>query len=131
MLEATLHYKLNISTFIRHLGGNYTGEYRDSKKIIKTLEDSNCDEEIVSDLQRLLDSGCPNNMNASSSHENFMDFFRYGNHSSIDKDVEKTKKAMNKEDRNQYLIPLPSWLTRFIYNLHVTPQGLLVKKIKK
>ena len=69
-------------------------------------------------------------MNASSTHKNVMDLFRYGNHSSIDKDVEKTKKAMNKEDRNQYLIPLPSWLTRFIYNLHVTPQGLLVKKGK-
>ena len=67
-------------------------------------------------------------MNASSTHDNFMDFFRYGNHSSIDKDVEKTKKSMNKEDRNQYLIPLPIWLTRFIYSLHVTPQGLLVKK---
>ena len=61
-------------------------------------------------------------MNAPSTHENFMDFFRYGNRPSIDKDAEKTKKAMNKEDRNQSLIPLPSWLTKFIYNLHVTPQ---------
>ena len=48
--NATLHYKLDISTLIRFLGGNYTGEYRDSKKIVKTLEDSNFDEEIVSGL---------------------------------------------------------------------------------
>ena len=130
LLAATLHYKLDIPTLIRFPGGNYTGEYRDSKRTIKTLKDSKCNEEIISDLQILLDTGCPNNMNASSTHENFMNFFRYGNHSSIDKDVEKTTKAMNKEDRNQYLIPLPSWLTRFIYNLHVTPQGLLVKKGK-
>ena len=36
-------------------------------------------------------------------------------------------KAMNKEDRNQFLIPLPSWLTRFIRHLHITPQGLVIK----
>ena len=69
-------------------------------------------------------------MNASSIHEYFMDFFRYGNHSSIDKDVEITKEAMNEEDTNQYLIPLQSWRTRFIYNPHVTLHGLLIEKVK-
>ena len=119
---------MDISTLIRFLGGNYTGEYRDCNATIQALKDAKCNEEVISDLQRLLDKVCPNKMNASSTHETFMDFFRYGNHSSIDKDVEKTRKATNKEDRNQYLVPLPSWLTRFVYNLHVTPQGLLVKK---
>ena len=38
---------------------------------------------------------------------------------------------MSKEDRNQYLITLPSWLARFIRHLHITPQGLLIKKDKK
>ena len=37
---------------------------------------------------------------------------------------------MNKEDRNQFLIPLPNWLARFISHLHITPQGLLEKRIK-
>ena len=69
-------------------------------------------------------------MNASSSYKNFIDFHNYGNHSSIDKNVEKTMKAMNKEDRNQYLISLPSWLARFVVHLHVTPQGLVIKSGK-
>ena len=34
---------------------------------------------------------------------------------------------MNKEDRNQFLLPVPSWIARFIPNLHLTPQGLLSK----
>ena len=36
-------------------------------------------------------------------------------------------KAMNKEDRNQYLISLPIWLARFGRHIHVTPQGLVIK----
>ena len=31
MLAATLQYDLDIPTVIRFLGGNYTGEYRDTK----------------------------------------------------------------------------------------------------
>ena len=37
---------------------------------------------------------------------------------------------MNKEDRNQFLIPLPNWLAKFISHLHISPQGLLEKRIK-
>ena len=85
LLAATLHYKLDVPTLIRFLAGNYTGEYRNSKDTINALRDSNCDEEVISDLQRLLDKGCPNKMNASSTHTNFMDFFRYGNHTFISK----------------------------------------------
>ena len=59
-----------------------------------------------------------------------MDFLTYGNHSSISKNVDKTMKTMNKEERNQYLIPIPSWVARFIRNMHITPQGLLIKKDK-
>ena len=35
--------------------------------------------------------------------------------------------TLNKEDRNQYILHFPSWLARFIYNLQLTPQGLLCK----
>ena len=59
-----------------------------------------------------------------------MDFLTYGNHSSISKNVDKTMKTMHKEERNQYLIPIPSWVARFIRNMHITPQGLLIKKDK-
>eukprot|EP00957_Ditylum_brightwellii_P108506 8276222-Ditylum_brightwellii.AAC.1 len=41
--------------------------------------------------------------------------------------MEKVRKVTNKEDRNCYLIPLPSWMTRFMPHLHVTPQGLIIK----
>ena len=127
MLAAILHYDMDIPTVIRFLGNNYTGEYRNSDKIIAILKETECNEEIIKDLQRLYNIGAPNKLNASSSHQNFLDFFRYGNHTSILKNIDKTSQAMNKEDRNQFLIPLPSWITRFIKHLHLTPQGLLTK----
>ena len=130
MLAATLQYNLDIPTLIRFLGGNYTGEYMDSKATIKALENVKCNKKIIDDLQRLFEKGSPNHMNTSTTHKNFLDFFRYGNHSSTDQNMNKLMKAMNKEDKNQYLISLPNWLARFIPHLHVTPQGLVIKEGK-
>ena len=127
MLAATLNYDLDVPTLIRFLGGNYTGEYREIEKTIKILKDTKCNDKVIKDLQRLFKTGSPNYMNATSTHKNFLDFFRYGNHSTIDSNIEKTLKTMNKEDRNQYLVSLPNWLARFIPNLHITPQGLVIK----
>ena len=38
---------------------------------------------------------------------------------------------MNKEDKNNYVIPLPHWLARFIQHLFFTPQHILEKPGKK
>ena len=65
MIAATLQYDLDIPTLIRFLGGNYTGEYRDSKQTIKALENAKCNKKIIEDLQTLLEKGSPNRMNAS------------------------------------------------------------------
>ena len=127
MLAAVCFYNLDIPTIIRFLGNNYTGEYRNINKILQVLEDTRCDIQVIKDLERLFCIGSPNRLNATSTHKNYLDYFRYGNHSSILKDEHKTLQAMNKEDRNQFLITLPSWIARFIRHSHLTPQGLLSK----
>ena len=127
MLAAVFWYNLDIPAVIRFLGNNYTGEYREINKTLQLLRDTKCDLQVIKDLERLFYIGAPNKFNASSTHKNYMDYFRYGNHSSILKDIDKTLKAMNKELRNQFLIPLPSWIARFIRHSHLTPQGLLTK----
>ena len=78
------------------------------------LRDTKCNPQVIKELGRLFSIGAPNKFNASSTHKKYLDYFRHGNHSSILKDIDKTLKAMNKEDRNQFLIPLPSWIARFI-----------------
>jgi len=130
MLAALLYYDLDVPTLIRFLGGNYTGEYRDVSSTIKILQESNCNPTVINDLKKIFTIGCPNKLVASTSRENFLHFFHYGNHTSITKNIHKTTKALNKEDRNQFLIPLPCWLARFLKHLHITPQGLLMKKDK-
>ena len=92
ILAATLQYDLYILIVIRFLGGNYTVEYRDTKSIITLLTESRCNEQIIEDLKILLEVGCPNKMNASSLYETFLNFLRYGDHSSIDKDIDKSNK---------------------------------------
>ena len=39
--------------------------------------------------------------------------------------------VMNKEERNGYIIHMPSWLARFISNTLFTPQHLLEKPNKR
>jgi len=99
MLAAALLCNLDIPTVIKFLGNNYTGEYREINKTLKLLRDTNCDPQVIKDLERLFYTGAPNKFDASSTHKNCLEFFRYGNHSSILKDIDKTLKAINKEDK--------------------------------
>ena len=55
----------------------------------------------------------------------------YGNYVSIDKNTDKVLKAINKDENNIYIISFPKILTRFIHDLNLTPQGLLIKPGKK
>ena len=51
----------------------------------------------------------------------------YGNHVSFDKNIDKVLKAINQDEKNNYIIPFPKILTRFIPDFHLTPQGILIK----
>ena len=126
-LAAVLHYDLDLPTVIRSLGENYTCEYRDTSSTLKALRATHCDEVVISDIKGTLLTGCQNKMNASPIHSNFLEFTRYGNNTTVKKNLDQVLKSLNKEDRNQYLLPFPNWLVRFFKNLHLTHQGLLSK----
>ena len=53
-----------------------------------------------------------------------------GNHVSIDKNTDKFLEAINKNEENDYIITFPKILTRFIPNLYLTPQCLLINPVK-
>ena len=85
----------------------------------------------MDELQRILTKGSPAYFNASSTQENFKAFAQYGNHSTIAKNSAKVMKTMNKETQHGYVIPFPDWVIPLCPNIHLTPNGILVKSGKK
>jgi hypothetical protein len=49
----------------------------------------------------------------------------------IARKLDQVNKTMNKEDKNNFVIPLPHWLARYIPNLFFTPQHIPEKPGKK
>ena len=124
------YYNLDVSLVMRFLSNNYTGEYRDVPQIIARIRPF-VDADLLLHFERVMLSGCPNKMNYETSRENALLYWRKGNNPSIKNNLAKVMKTMNKEDKNNFVIPLPSWLARFIPHLFFTPQHNLVKQGKK
>ena len=55
-------------------------------------------------------------MNHSSTHENFLTNFRYKIHGTVATNIDQVKNTMNKKNRNQYVLPFPNWISRFVKN---------------
>ena len=75
LLVALFHCDLDIPTLIRVSGENHRGEYRDVKSTIRFLHDSECDPNIISDLEKNLTIGHPNKLIASSTRKKTWIFF--------------------------------------------------------
>ncbi len=61
---------------------------------------------------------------ASCSQENFMTYWQHRNNPSITKKLDavmKVMKAMNKEECNNFVIQLPSWIACFTPHIFLTP----------
>ena len=127
MMACLLHYNLDVSLLMRFLGGNYTGAYRDVQSVAQFLLDNDIDDYLVHEYIRVMTVGCPRVMNADISRANALQYWRAGNNPSIKKNLTKVKKTMNKEDRNNFVIPLPCWAWRFILHIFATPNHLLQK----
>ena len=76
-------------------------------------------------------NGAPCYLNAETTRENALLHLKEGNHASIGPNIRKVMKVMNKEDTNNYVIPFPAWIARFIPHTFFTPQHLLQKPGKK
>ena len=47
------------------------------------------------------------------------------------KKIAKVLNAINNETRHCYVIPFPRWIILLCPNIHLTPQGILIKQGKK
>ena len=130
LLSAALHYNFHLPSVYRYLQGNYTCAWRNLSELMAYLKDRIPDD-CCEHLERVFKVGSPAKMVAHSTHENFLKYKRYGNHSSISYHMDLVKKSINKEEKHKYIIPFPTWITRFVPDLHLSPMGILVKPQKE
>ena len=130
LLSLAFYVDFNIPFMLRYLGGQYTGDDRNIQKIMNNLS-GKIPNDLLLDIKRILTVGAPTHLSGEMSRENFLSYWRYGNHKNMETDPQILKKVLNKEDKHKYMFALPIWTTRFIPNLHLSPQGLIQKKGKE
>ena len=130
LLAALFHYNNDVGLLMRWLGGNYTGSYRNVAAMVERIR-PHVDASLIPHLIRVLTVGCPHHFNAETTRANALKYWRYGNNPSVAKRLDTAMSRLTTEARNHYVIPLPSWVWRFVPHLFVSPMHILVKPGKK
>ena len=128
---ALFHYNLDVSLLMRFLGNNFTGEYRHVDEACRKLRLHGIPADLIAKYRRVMLTGCPNHFVAETSRENALLYLRRRNGPTIARKLDQVQKTMNKEDKNNFVIPLPHWLARFLPHVFFTPQHILEKPGKK
>jgi hypothetical protein len=130
MLACLFYFDMDVSLLMRYLGNNYTAAHRNITAIVEKIR-PHVDEYLIDHYIRVMSVGSPNTFVAETTRDNAMRYWRGGNNPSIKRKLGPVMKTMNKEERNNFVIPLPSWLWRFVPHLFFTPQHILEKLNKK
>ena len=85
MLTCLFHYNLDMSLFMRYLGGNYVGAHRDVDKTAETLQEHGIPEGLICQYRRVVTVGCPRIFNTTITRENALKYWRARNNLSIKK----------------------------------------------
>ena len=122
---ALLHFNGSVADLVRWIGGPHVGAHRDLEGTFQALDEAQVDPKVISDLKRIFTDGIPARCTASSTERNFEAFYRYGNHSTVDEEPEKTYKAMVKDSRKGFILVFDQRMVLFILHCHLTPQGVV------
>ena len=76
-------------------------------------------------LERIWRMGVPAQCNAEVTEENFQDYLRYGNHSSVSEELEAAYSTLLKDSNRGYCLLFDKRAVYFMLNCHVTPAGLV------
>ena len=125
-LACLLHYDGRVSDVMRFSSNNYTAEYRTIRERIKKLEGL-VEPDLLQRYYDVMTLGAPTEFTAETTRANAMLHLAHGNHPSIAKKIDQVKKTMNKEERNNFVIPFPNWMARFAVDIFFTPQHILEK----
>lgn len=118
-----LHFDLDIPSVVRWIGGPHVAEHRNHTNLLRYLEPI-LEPQNHADLTRIFLDGSPSRCNASADLANYQAYREYGNHKTVEEHIEKVRKAVVKEARNDFVLTLDPATIDFIPNAHVTPIGV-------
>ena len=121
---ALLFFDGDAAALVRWIGGPHVGQHRDPDTLIPFLR-GKIDPDVLDDLERILRHGIPSQCNAEATEANFQAFLRYGNHSTVDLEPEKTYQGLVKDHRKSYVLAFDRRIVHFVLNCHLTPQGMV------
>lgn len=123
-MACLFHYDLDLAAVMRFLGQEHVAAHRDPDVILSRVQGL-IPEKVYDEFERILRLGCPARFNGHGTRQQFLRYRNYGNHKSLSQNPEAFRKAMNKEDKRNYVLTFPSFLADFIPDLWLTPNGLL------
>eukprot|EP00957_Ditylum_brightwellii_P069232 5256481-Ditylum_brightwellii.AAC.1 len=85
---AALHYNLHLSAVIQYAGNNYTVTYQDIDKILNSIKDI-IPPENYTEVKQVFQIRSLAVLKAESSCDNFLKYWRYDNHNTLKKNLEK------------------------------------------
>ncbi len=120
---ALLRQGCNVEKLVRYIGGPHLATHRDIHRILRKLRPS-CPQHHLDELNRIFTIGAPKLVNATNTEENFLHYYQYGNHSTVDQHPDIFLKALVKDSRRGNVIILDDRLLPYMPHTHLTPQGL-------
>jgi len=115
---AFLHFNGSVADLVRWIGGPHVAEQRDHPTMMDRLRMAGVDERVYHDLHQIFYDGVPALCQAEATEENFLAYYRYSNHSTVDEDPEKTYKAMVKDSHKGFTLMLDQ--RAILLMLHLT-----------
>ena len=121
-----LKFDGNIAAAVRWIGGPHVNAHLDVPHVLARLKETvSPPAGLISNVERILTMGIPAKCTASATEVNFEAYYRYGNHTTVDEEPEKTYKAMVKDNKKGYTLLLDSRILLLLLHCHVTPQGVV------
>jgi hypothetical protein len=118
------HYNMDLAAVMHFLGGEHIASHRDPDLILPQVEGL-ISSDVYNDLERIMWFGAPAKFNEHGTQQQFLKYRDYGNHKSLTSNPMAFQQAMNKEDKQNYILTFPAYLKDYIPDLWLTLNGLI------
>jgi hypothetical protein len=118
---------LDLAAVHQKTRGNHVAAHRTKNpKIILQQVQGLMDRKNYDHLKRILVDGCPTVFRKEATYEQYWEMHQYGNHKSVEQNLEKVVLTMNKDDCKDHVLTFLAFLAEFIQDLMLMAQGFVM-----